>query len=292
MATSLAASRSASALLAPAVAAGQASSSARRLAGSAARVTAAGGCRTTATTTPSSSSSTRQVVAVSAASSSSRGTRPVAAAAGDAAGAFDSNDARDDASPSSVSSDADVHKNATNPPPSSSTSSMVNRRGLVAGAPMLMLSLACSQAVMAMGDDDEDLDEEAAQAAIEASMKSVLEVNSGEMSYPLQTAFDAASSSSSTPVVMPASFEVSNLWVVSPMTQEVNASTAAGSKSVATWGSIVDPVNGKVVTSVTVTATKAFPAASIQELGKPENVSVVGGDATISMSTECTETCV
>lgn len=287
MATSLAASRSASALLAPAVAAGQASSSARRLAGSAARVTAAGGCRT-----PSSPSSTRQYVAVSAASSSSRGTRAVAAAAGDAAGAFDSNDARDDASPSSVSSDADVHKNATNPPPSSSTSSTVNRRSLVAGAPMLMLSLACSQAATAMGDDDEDLDEEAAQAAIEASMKSVLEVNSGEMSYPLQTAFDAASSSSSTPVVMPASFEVSNLWVVSPMTQEVNASTAAGSKSVATWGSIVDPVNGKVVTSVTVTATKAFPAASIQELGKPENVSVVGGDATISMSTECTETCV
>ena len=144
---------------------------------------------------------------------------------------------------------------------------VVSRRGFVA-LPAFATATWVARDAFALADEEEELDEDAAQAEIEASMKSVLEVNSGEQSYPRQTAFTDA------PGIMQSSFEVSSLWEVSPVTSNVAASSSAGAKSTATWGGIVDPVNGKVVTGATVFVTKGFSVASIDALGKPENVSV------------------
>jgi hypothetical protein len=156
------------------------------------------------------------------------------------------------------------------------SSSSVSRRRLVA-ASMTMMTLAGVQAaaaaVVGEGDGEEDEeDDEAAQAALVASMNSVLKAYSGEMSYPLQTAFDGASASSAT--LMRTSFEVSSLWDVPPVTTLVSESAANGAKSTATWSTIMDPVNGKVVTGAVVTVTKGFAKQKITDLGKPENVSV------------------
>ena len=117
-------------------------------------------------------------------------------------------------------------------------------------------------------DDDDDLDDDAAQAAVEASMKDVLSKNSGEISYPRRAAFDGAFGVDG---VKAASFEVSNLWDVAPVVQDVTGES--GFPATARWGEIVDPVNGKVAVETRVFVTKGFPKQSIADLGKPENVS-------------------
>jgi hypothetical protein len=118
-------------------------------------------------------------------------------------------------------------------------------------------------------DDDDDLDDDAAQAAVEASMKDVLSKNSGEISYPRRAAFDGAFGVDG---VKAASFEVSNLWDVAPVVQDVTGES--GFPATARWGEIVDPVNGKVAVEARVFVTKGFPKQSIADLGKPENVPV------------------
>ena len=85
-------------------------------------------------------------------------------------------------------------------------------------------------------DDDDDLDDDAAQAAVEASMKDVLSKNSGEISYPRRAAFDGAFGVDG---VKAASFEVSNLWDVAPVVQDVTGES--GFPATARWGEIVDP---------------------------------------------------
>ena len=118
--------------------------------------------------------------------------------------------------------------------------------------------------------EDEDEDEDAAQAAIEASMKDVLAQQSGEQTYPRQTAFGSYGSGSG---VMQASFEVSSLWSVIGKRETVSNDTASV-KSTASWDAIVDPVNGKVVQGVSLFHSPRYATASIENLGKPENVSV------------------
>ena len=99
-------------------------------------------------------------------------------------------------------------------------------------------------------------------------MRDVLAANSGEQTYPRQTAFGEASS----PAPLEASFEVSSLWDVSLPTTALGANAKA--TSVANWREIIDPVNGKVVQDVTVFVTPNYATANIDDLGKPENVSV------------------
>jgi hypothetical protein len=132
------------------------------------------------------------------------------------------------------------------------------------------LSVAFAAPLSSRADpsDPDDLDEDAAQALIEASMRDVLAANSGEQTYPRQTAFGEAAS----PAPLEASFEVSSLWDVSPATTALGANAKA--TSVANWREIVDPVNGKVVQDVTVFVTPNYATANIDDLGKPENVSV------------------
>jgi hypothetical protein len=159
------------------------------------------------------------------------------------------------------------------PPPCVST-----RRGVV-GTTLLSAFAAALFPNFALAEDDDESEEDA-QAAIEASMRNVLKVNSGEFSYPRQVAFRDGSS-------MRASFEVSSLWsVVGKASTGGAAGVGAGDaesskdsskdapKSTTTWQEIVDPVNGKVVQNVTLFFTKNFPSQSIADLGKPENVSV------------------
>ena len=135
----------------------------------------------------------------------------------------------------------------------------------LAGAASALLAPALSAFA-----EDEDEDEDAAQAAIEASMKDVLKQQSGEQTYPRQTAFGAYGGGSG---VMQASFEVSSLWTVIGKRERV-ASDTASEKSTASWDSVVDPVNGKVVQGVSLFHSPKYPTASIADLGKPENVSV------------------
>ena len=115
-------------------------------------------------------------------------------------------------------------------------------------------------------DDDDDLDEDAAQAAIEASMRDVLKAQSGEQTYPRQTAFGAPGQP------MQASFEVSSLWSVSPKTVVVGS--GAKDASLATWTDVVDPVNGKVIQGVSMFVTPGYRTPNITDLGAPENVPV------------------
>ena len=115
-------------------------------------------------------------------------------------------------------------------------------------------------------DDDDDLDEDAAQAAIEASMRDVLKAQSGEQTYPRQTAFGAPGQP------MQASFEVSSLWSVSP--KAVVVGSGAKDASLATWTDVVDPVNGKVIQGVSMFVTPGYRTPNITDLGAPENVPV------------------
>ena len=115
-------------------------------------------------------------------------------------------------------------------------------------------------------DDDDDLDEDAAQAAIEASMRDVLKAQSGEQTYPRQTAFGAPGQP------MQGSFEVSSLWTVSPKT--VTVGSGANAASLATWTDVVDPVNGKVIQGVSLFVTPGYRTPDITDLGAPENVPV------------------
>ena len=119
--------------------------------------------------------------------------------------------------------------------------------------------------------EDEDEDEDAAQAAIEASMKDVLKRQSGEQTFPRQTAFGSYGSGSG---VMQASFEVSSLWSVIGKQETKSNDTNSVKSHEASWSSIIDPVNGKVVQGVYLFHSPKYATASIENLGKPENVSV------------------
>jgi hypothetical protein len=135
----------------------------------------------------------------------------------------------------------------------------------LAGAASVLLSPAFAALA-----EDEDEDEDAAQAAIEASMKDVLKAQSGEQTYPRQTAFGAYGAGSG---VMQASFEVSSLWTVLGK-RETIANDPSSVKSTASWEAVVDPVNGKVAQNVYLFHSPKYATASIADLGKPENVSV------------------
>ena len=155
---------------------------------------------------------------------------------------------------------------ASDPPPSPRLG--VSRRASLLSAALSVAFAAPLSSRAADPSDPDDLDEDAAQALIEASMRDVLAANSGEQTYPRQTAFGEASS----PAPLEASFEVSSLWDVSLPTTALGANAKA--TSVANWREIVDPVNGKVVQDVTVFVTPNYATANIDDLGKPENVSV------------------
>lgn len=154
----------------------------------------------------------------------------------------------------------------TSDPPSPPRLGVSRRLSLLSAA--LSVAFAAPLSSRADPSDPDDLDEDAAQALIEASMRDVLAANSGEQTYPRQTAFGEASS----PAPLEASFEVSSLWDVSLPTTALGANAKA--TSVANWREIVDPVNGKVVQDVTVFVTPNYATANIDDLGKPENVSV------------------
>lgn len=143
------------------------------------------------------------------------------------------------------------------------------RRAVVSASLAGAASVLLSPAFAALAED-EDEDEDAAQAAIEASMKDVLKAQSGEQTYPRQTAFGAYGAGSG---VMQASFEVSSLWTVLGK-RETIANDPSSVKSTTTWEAVVDPVNGKVAQNVYLFHSPKYATANIDDLGKPENVSV------------------
>ena len=164
---------------------------------------------------------------------------------------------------------AKVHRPDHSIQPSADDDVGRSRRDVLAIAALFTQCAVGTPLASAAADDDDDLDDEAAQAAIEASMKDVLSKNSGEVSYPRRAAFDGAFGVDG---VKAASFEVSNLWTVAPVVQDVTGES--GFPAMARWGEIVDPVNGKVAVEARVFVTKGFAKPSIADLGKPENVPV------------------
>ena len=164
---------------------------------------------------------------------------------------------------------AKVHRPNHSIQPSADDDVGRSRRDVLAIAALFTQCAVGTPLAFAAADDDDDLDEEAAQAAIEASMKDVLSKNSGEVSYPRRAAFDGAFGVDG---VKAASFEVSNLWTVAPVVQDVTGES--GFPAMARWGEIVDPVNGVVAVEARVFVTKGFVKPSIADLGKPENVPV------------------
>ena len=103
---------------------------------------------------------------------------------------------------------------------------------------------------------DEDDDE---LAEVEANMKAVMEANSGEQTFAKQVGLSDVDG------VRACSFEVSSLW-------QVGDKSSKGLDSF--WGAIVDPVNGEAVTNARMFATPNFRVASIDDLGKVEDVQV------------------
>ena len=164
---------------------------------------------------------------------------------------------------------AKVHRPDHSIQPSADDDVGRSRRDVLAIAALFTQCAVGTPLASAAADDDDDLDDEAAQAAIEASMKDVLSKNSGEVSYPRRAAFDGAFGVDG---VKAASFEVSNLWTVAPVVQDVTGES--GFPATARWGEIVDPVNGVVAVEARVFVTKGFAKPSIADLGKPENVPV------------------
>mmetsp|Transcript_11786 Transcript_11786/g.49384 ORF Transcript_11786/g.49384 Transcript_11786/m.49384 type:complete len:193 (+) Transcript_11786:2-580(+) len=73
---------------------------------------------------------------------------------------------------------------------------------------------------------------------------------------------------------MQASFEVSSLWSVIGKQETKSNDTNSVKSHEASWSSIIDPVNGKVVQGVYLFHSPKYATASIENLGKPENVSV------------------
>jgi len=172
-----------------------------------------------------------------------------------------------DRRPAAPASRSDVATRARSSPASTSDAAPsppapVSRRAFALAA----AAAAAALAPPARADDDDDLDEDAAQAAIEASMRDVLKAQSGEQTYPRQTAFGAPGQP------MQASFEVSSLWSVSPKTVVVGS--GAKDASLATWTDVVDPVNGKVIQGVSMFVTPGYRTPNITDLGAPENVPV------------------
>jgi len=103
---------------------------------------------------------------------------------------------------------------------------------------------------------DEDDDE---LAEVEATMKAVMQANSGEQTFAKQVGLSDVDG------VRACSFEVSSLW-------QVGDKSSKGLDSF--WGAIVDPVNGEAVTNARMFATPNFRVASIDDLGKVEDVQV------------------
>ena len=103
---------------------------------------------------------------------------------------------------------------------------------------------------------DEDDDE---LAEVEATMKAVMQANSGEQTFAKQVGLSGVDG------VRACSFEVSSLW-------QVGDTSSKGLDSF--WGAIVDPVNGEAVTNARMFATPNFRVSSISDLGKVEDVQV------------------
>lgn len=103
---------------------------------------------------------------------------------------------------------------------------------------------------------DEDDDE---LAEVEATMKAVMQANSGEQTFAKQVGLSGVDG------VRACSFEVSSLW-------QVGDTSSNGLDSF--WGAIVDPVNGEAVTNARMFATPNFRVSSISDLGKVEDVQV------------------